>query len=245
MTAPDAAVMPPVAKPAALWEDFIDIFHAPSEVFARRRDANPWPMILIVTVLVVLLSVLTFNSLVGVMEPMMRRGMEKAMASNPRFTQDMMESQLRTGLKIAPWFPVLAPIFMLIGALVVWLVGKLFGSKASYTQSLLIVAYACITFVVGYLITGAQALLLDTTTLTNPVQLSTGPARFVDTATASPWMLGLMLSLDVISLWRLALIAIGVYVIGKTSRNAAWMFAITVFVLMYLMNVRNAMSMVG
>jgi hypothetical protein len=244
MTTPIAETTP-VTKPASLWEDFIDIFYAPTAVFERRRDANPWPMILIVTAMILLLSVLTFNSLVNVIEPMMRRGMEKAMASNPRFTQDMMEGQLRTSLKIAPWFPVLAPILMMIGALVIWLVGKLFGSKASYTQSLLITAYACITFVVSYLITGAQALLVDTTTLTSPVQLSAGPARFFDTATASPWMLGLMLSLDVISLWRLALIAIGIYVIGRTSKNAAWFFAITVFVLTYLMNVRNAMSMVG
>lgn len=243
MTATEATA--PAAKPAALWEDFIDIFHAPSAVFDRRRDANPWPMILIVTTLIVLLSVLTFNSLVGVMEPMMRRGMEKAMASNPQFTQDMMDTQLRTALKFAPWFPVLTPVFMMLGALIIWLVGKLFSSKASYTQSLLITAYACITFVVSYLVTGAQALLMDMTKLTNPVQLSVGPARFVDTTTASPWLLGLLLTLDVFSIWRLALIAIGIYVIGRTSKNAAWTFAITVFVLTFLMNVRNAMQMVG
>src|ERR1044071_1390732 len=129
----DAAAAPVApAKPAALWEDFIEIFTSPSVVFERRRNANPWPMILIVTALLVLLSVLTFNSLVTVIEPMTRRAMEKAAASNPQLTQDMIDTQLRVGMKIAPWFPLLTPIFMLLGGLVVWVVGKLFGSKASY-----------------------------------------------------------------------------------------------------------------
>jgi hypothetical protein len=243
MTATEAAV--PEAKPASLWEDFIDIFYAPSAVFERRRNANPWPVILIVTALLVLISVLTFNSLVGVIEPMMRRGMEKAMASNPQFTQDMMENQLRISLKVAPWFWVATPIIMLVAALALWLIGKLFSSKATYTQSLVIVAYACITFVVGSLITGVQALVMDMSKFTNPIQLSTGPARFMDPATASPWVMGLMLTLDLMSIWRIALVSIGIYVIGKTSKNAAWMFAIVTFLIMFLLNVRNAMSMVG
>jgi hypothetical protein len=243
MTATEATV--PAEKPAAFWEDFIDIFYAPSAVFERRRNANPWPMILVIAGLWLLVSVLTFDSLIGVFEPMMRRGMEKAMVNNPQITQDFMDAQLRRTLKFLPWFPLLTPIFMLLGALAVWLVGKLFGSKANYTQSLLIVAYACITFVIGALIMGVQALTMDMTQFTNPIQLSTGPARFMDPTTSSPWMMGLMLTLDVLSLWRLALISIGIYVIGRTSKNAAWMFAVVAFLIMFLMNVRNAMSMVG
>ena len=244
MTATEATAAP-AAKPASLWEDFIDLFYAPSTVFDRRRNANPWPVILIVTGLLLAITVLTFNSLAGIMEPVMRRAMEKAMASNPQFTQDMMDTQLRRSMKIAPWFPVFTPILMLLGAVVLWLIAKLFGSKANYTQSLLIVAYACISFVVGTLITGVQALVLDTTKYTNPIQLSIGPARFVDVSTSSPWVLGLLLTLDLLSIWRLALLAIGVHVIGRTSKNAAWAFAVIAFLVMYLMNVRNALSLVG
>ena len=245
MTTPEAMSDTAPAKPAPLWEDFIDIFYAPSEVFARRRNSSPWPMILIITALIVLLSVLTFSSMINVIEPMARRSMEKAMESNPQFTQDMMEANLRRGMKVAPWMPVFAPVLMMLGAVVVWLVGKVFGSKASYTQSLLIVAYACITFVVGYLVTGAQALVMDMTKLTNPVQLSLSPARFVDPATASPWTYGFLTALDVFSLWRTALLAIGLRVIGGVSKGQAWAFAITMFVILVLFSVRNAFQMVG
>jgi len=243
MTATEATV--PAAKPASLWEDFIDIFYAPSTVFERRRNANPWPMILIVTGLILLLSVITFNSLVTIIEPMTRRAMEKAAAANPQISQDILDKQLSVGMKIAPWFPVITPILMLIGAFVLWLVGKLFGSKATYTQSLLIVAYASITYVVTYLVTGIQALTMDLTKLTSPVQLAIGPARFVDTTSGSPWLLGLLLTLDLFTLWRIALMAIGLRVIGRTSKGAAWGFAIVAFVLLSLLSVRSAMQMIG
>jgi hypothetical protein len=243
MTATEATA--PAAKPASLWEDFIDIFYAPSSVFERRRNANPWPVILIVTGLLLLVTVLTFNSLQGVIEPTIRRAMEKSMAANPQFTQDMMDTAIRRSMKFAPWAPVGTPIVMLIAALVVWLVGKIFGSKANYTQSLVIVAYACITLIVGALIGGIQALVLDLTKLTNPLQLSLGPARFANLSTASPWTLGLLMTLDLISLWRLALVSVGLYVIGKTTKNGAWMFAVVSFLVLFLWNVRSAIGMVG
>lgn len=235
----------PAAKPASLWEDFIDFFYAPSTVFDRRRDANPWPMILIVTALMVLLSVLTFNSIVGLVEPMIRKGMEKAAAANPRFTQDMLEGQLRTSLKLLPWGPLVTPIFMLVGALVVWLVGKLFGSKASYTQSLLIIAYVGITFVVGYLVVGIQALVLNTANMTNVTQLSLSPARFVNPTGQSPWLFGILMALDLLTLWRIALVAIGLRVIGKTTKGQAIGFAVVAFLIMALWSVRTAMQMVA
>jgi hypothetical protein len=246
MTTPDIAsdtIAPPV-KSTPLWEDFIDIFYAPSAVFERRRNANPWPMIIIITVVIVALSVLTFDSIVNVIEPMMRRGIDKAAAANPQVPRAALESQMRIGLKIAPWFPIITPILLLLGALVFWLVGKIFGSVAGYVQSLLIVTYACISFILSYLATGAQALLMDMTTLTSPLQLSMGPARFAP-ATTSPWVLGLLMTLDLFSIWRLALLAIGLHVIGRVSKNAAWIFALVMFLLMWLMNVRNAMQMVG
>ena len=37
-TSPSESGQPP-AKPASRWEDFIDIFYAPSEVFARDRKS--------------------------------------------------------------------------------------------------------------------------------------------------------------------------------------------------------------
>jgi hypothetical protein len=248
MTTPSAEALEapvPVAKPAPLWEDFIDIFYAPSQVFARRANSNPWPFIIIVTVLLAVISIVTWPSIQPVVEPFTRRAMEKAAASNPRLTQDMIDTQVRMSMKVAPWMTLATPIVMLIAALVLWVVGKLFGSKASYTQTLTIVGYACITLVVAALVGGVQALLTDTTKLTNPNQLALNGARFVDPASVSPYVYGLLTSLDVFGIWRLVLIAIGVRVIGKTSAAAAWGVAGVAFLITLLFAIRNAITMAG
>ena len=39
-------------KPAAWWEDFIDIFYAPSQVFARRANSGFFLPMVVVTLLV-------------------------------------------------------------------------------------------------------------------------------------------------------------------------------------------------
>src|SRR5213080_4058623 len=81
---------------AGMWEDFIDIFYAPSQVFARRgASGSVWIPLLVVTVA---LSALVYvNS--GVLEPMLSaefdRGMAAAMKSNPRLTPEMVDMSRR------------------------------------------------------------------------------------------------------------------------------------------------------
>jgi multidrug transporter EmrE-like cation transporter len=225
MTTPTADAIEystPAPKPAPLWEDFIDIFYAPSQVFARRANANPWPMILIVTALLTLITVLTWNTIMPLVEPMTRRAIEKAAAGNPQFTQDMIDTQVRMGMKFAPWASLGTPIVMLIGALVLWILGKLFGSVASYTQNLLIVAYLGITYVVAALVTGAQALVLDVTKLTSPMQLAIGPVRFADAATSSATLFGILMTLDLFTIWRMVLLAVALRELPVGTGYAVW-----------------------
>src|SRR5688572_23187809 len=79
-------------KPAAVWEDFLDIFYAPSSVFARRQHGSFWIPMLVVTLL---LGVLVFvNS--GVNERMMEAEMARGMAraDDPRVNEEAM-AQMR------------------------------------------------------------------------------------------------------------------------------------------------------
>ena len=54
---------------AAVWEDFIDIFYAPSKVFARRAMGSVWTPLLVVTL--AMSALIYVNS--GVLEPMMAK----------------------------------------------------------------------------------------------------------------------------------------------------------------------------
>lgn len=238
MTTPSAEAMESTAavvKPASLWEDFIDIFYAPSTVYERRRNANPWPMILIITTLMTIIGVLTWNSLSPVFETEIRAQSAKMMAANPQLTQDMVDSQVKIGMFTRRWSGIMAPIGFLIIALPIWLLARIVGAKEmTYTRSLVVVAWASIIGVVSALVLGIQGLVLDVSTITSADQLSLSAARFMDKAAASPWVYSAAKSLDLFALWMLVVMAIGVRVVGRSTKNGAIAFAVTWFVLTWL-----------
>src|SRR6266581_1903030 len=95
MTDANPMVAAVTTERAAVWEDFIDIFYAPSKVFARRAMGSVWTPLLVVTLAIS--ALIYVNS--GVLEPMMSaefdRAMAAAMKNNPRITPEMMD-QMRT-----------------------------------------------------------------------------------------------------------------------------------------------------
>ena len=226
----DPVVTPPPAKPTALWEDFMDIFYAPSSVFRRRENQSPWPTILIITVLLVVVGFATYGAMSGLIEMEVRR----QLAKNPQITQDT----INTAMKFTSWStrlgPVFYPVILMIAAFFVWLLGKAVGSKQSYQTALMIVTYASILDVVKAIIGGAQALVMDTSSMRSIYALATGPVRFVDTATASPVMVALLNRLDVFTIWYAVLLGIGMHVAGKVSKQNATIFAILYWLLITL-----------
>src|SRR5579862_3924253 len=156
MTSPtaDPVAAPPPAKPTPLWEDFMDIFYAPSSVFRRRENQSPWPAILIITALLVVVGFATYGAMSGLIEMEVRR----QLAKNPQITQDT----INAAMKFTSWStrlgPVFYPVILMLAALLVWLLGKAVGSRASYQTSLMIVTYASILDVVKAIVGGAQAL---------------------------------------------------------------------------------------
>jgi hypothetical protein len=223
MTSPTAdPVAQPATKPAALWEDFMDIFYAPSSVFKRRELANPFPAMIVISVLLLIIMFATYGATSGLVEGEIRR----AMAKNPQVTQD----QIAMGLKIGSWttrlLGLVYPLILLVAALVVWLLSKAVSAKQSYQTTLMVVTYASVIDVVKALLTGAQALVMDTEKMTSINQLVFSPARFMDATTASPVMIALMNRLDVFTLWYTVLLGVGVYATGKVTKQRAMIFAV-------------------
>jgi hypothetical protein len=237
MTSPTAEPMVAPAKPAPLWEDFIDMFYAPSSVFRRRENQSPWPVILIISALLLIISFATYNAMSGAFETEIRR----QLAKNPQMTQDLVAK----AVKFASWTTRLGglfyPIVIAIAAFFAWLIGKLVGSKLSYEVGLVIVAYASLVDVLKAIVTGAQALMMDSANLTSIYNLATGPARFVDPTTASPITLAVLSRLDVFTIWYTVLLGIGMHVSGKVSKQNATIFAVIYWLLPSAFGVLAAM----
>ncbi|HEY0997765.1 MAG TPA: YIP1 family protein [Gemmatimonadaceae bacterium] len=231
---PSTSAMPPAAPapPAAVWEDFVDIFTAPAAVFARRAKGSFWVPTLVVAAVVGVV----FVANQGVLQPMLdaefQRGAAAAMRNNPAVTPEMMARMRSFGEKMAmvmAFLGVPIAVFLIAGAL--WLTGKLFDALQAFHAALVVAAYAYVPKIVESVLMTIQGLVMDPASLDGRYRMSLGPARFLDPDTASPVLLALVGRVDVITIWVTVLLAIGLSVTGKISRPKAAVAAAIVWLL--------------
>ncbi len=238
-TSPDSSSAPP--DRATVWEDFLDIFYAPSKVFARRANGNFWIPLLLVTVLIAALAFANRNVMRPVFDGEFARSAARTMQANPQITQDAINGIRDKSFLFAQYGTVLlVPILIMATAFVTWLGAKFVDAKISWNAALVIVSYATVPKVAQQIVLSVQGLLTDPANLTSRFSIEIGPARFMDAASISP-MLGAVLDrFDLFILWSLVLIAIGVGVIGKIPRAKAWAFGIGLWVVTALPGVIGA-----
>lgn len=227
-----AATPPSGAAPAAWWEDFVDIFYAPSSVFARRANSGFAIPMLVVTLLVG--GIFLANS--GVLQPVFdaefARGMASAARKNPNLTPQAMEKMRSLSLTFAKIGAfVFMPVGIFLTGLVLWLVGKLFDARQTLGAAIMVASFAFVPRVVEAVVNGVQGLLMDPASLNGRYKLSLGIGRFFDPDTASPVLLALVGRLDLFTIWVTVLLAIGLAVTGKISRQKAAVAAALVWVI--------------
>jgi hypothetical protein len=227
------------AKPASLWEDFIDILYAPTSVFERRREGKFGAALL---TLIVVFSAAYFATK-PLMQPLMDRAMAQQVvkmqargmsAEQIEKARPMMEKIGGISANVAGVVGV--PLLVFVSALVLWLVGKAFESKASYGQVAMVVTYANVPRLLGLLSGAAILAVRDPATLPPIPQMSVGPALLLG-PDASPVLSMLLARLDVFTLWVTVLSAIGLAIVGRIPRGKAfgaaivtWLVATLVFV---------------
>ena len=220
------------APKASLWEDFVDIFYNPSAVFARRANGD-WvkPTVLLVVVATVLFF-LTKNAMQTIMDAEFARNSAKALAKNPQLTED----QLATGRHV---FEMFGFVFIAVGTLisvvgsglVLWILSKLFDAKEALAATLMVAAYSEVPRLVQILVNAAQGLFLNPDKLTSMNSVLLGPARFMDPDHASPIMIALASRIDVFTIWVTVLMGIGIYVVGKLTKQQAIIVAAITWVI--------------
>ena len=222
----------PAPSAASRWEDFIDIFYAPSQVFARRANSGFGIPMLVVTVLIAVIAIA--NS--GVLQPMMdaefSRATAKAMRDNPQVTAEMMEKGRSFGEAIAKYGAfVFIPVGIFFTGLALWLSGKLVDAREHLSQAIMIAAYSFVPRIVEGVLAGVQGLVLDPSAMNGRFRLSFGVGRFLDPDTASPIALALLGRIDLFTIWVTVLLAIGLAVVGRIPRSRAAIAAALVWIL--------------
>jgi hypothetical protein len=221
----------PATTPASWWEDFIDIFYAPSQVFARRASSGFGIPMLVVTVLVAVIGIANSGVLQPVMDAEFTRSTAAAMRQNPQLTPEMMAKGRGIGEAIAKYGAfIFVPVGIFLTGLVLWLAGKLVDAKESLSAAIMVAAYSFVPRILEGVLNGVQGLLLDPATLNGRFRLSLGVGRFLDPDTASPVLLALLGRVDVFTIWITVLLAIGLSVTGRIPRSRAAVAAAIVWV---------------
>jgi hypothetical protein len=226
-TGVDATTVPPKPEKSSLLDDFMDIFYAPSKVFARRENSSFWIPLLIVSVLLGLIFVANRD----LMEPIMEAEMSRAMAKQgTQFTEEQLKAARNvTGIIGTIGAFVFAPIGILLLGTASWLVGKFLDSKQTMNAAMMVAAFSYLPRVVEGIVTRVQGTLLDTSSYDSRFSFSLGLGRFLDPDTTSPFVLALLGRIDVFTIWVTILLAIGFAVTGKVSRGKAAIFGVVIW----------------
>ncbi|HET7457635.1 MAG TPA: YIP1 family protein [Gemmatimonadaceae bacterium] len=229
MTAPAASTP---AKPVSVWEDFVDIFYAPTQVFERRRDGKFGLALLVLTVLAVIIYFATRGGMEAVMDVEFQRKAAEQMAKNPKITPEMMEKGRALSEKIA-WLLVLVgiPVRAFVVGVVLWLLGKIVGATESIAAAVMVSTYALFPRLLESLIAGVQGIMMDPNSITSRYSVTLSAARFLDPTTTNPILFKLAGQVDVFAIWTTILLAIGLAVTGRVSRGKAFAIAFVIWLL--------------
>src|ERR1700693_5411287 len=128
---------------AGLWEDFVDIFYAPSSVFARRADGKFGMPLLFLVLVGTVLFFLTKNATQPIMDAEFARQSAAALRNSARVTAEQRASGRGVFEMFVPLFFAIGITFSIFGTgVVLWLVGKLFDAKESVTAAIMIATYS-------------------------------------------------------------------------------------------------------
>src|SRR5450759_5965216 len=184
----DAAkeVDPSPAK-AGLWEDFVDIFYAPSSVYARRSEGKFGMALLFLVIVGAVLFFVTKNAMQPIMDAEFTRQSAAAMRKNPNITAEQMASGRSFFEMLGPLFFALGLTVSVLGAgLVLWVVGTLFDAQESVAAAMMIATYAEVPRIVQILTNAAQGLVMSPEKLNSVNAVGFNIARFMDHDAASP-----------------------------------------------------------
>jgi hypothetical protein len=222
MTESAASAVPSKPAQSSFWEDVIDIFFSPADVFRRRQNRSVWPPMLFVSISIGIIFFATFNTLEPIFAAEFTRNTAKILATNPQITQDILDKQRVVSESLGRYgIGVVTFVTMFVVGVVAWLLGKLVGSKQTFQAALVVAAWSYMPRVLGTVIGGVQGLLMDPDA-TNPVLFQ---------------FLG---RLDLITIWVTVLLAIGLYVTGKVSKERAVVFGILIWIIGSLPALRQA-----
>jgi len=215
---------------ASLWEDFIDIFTSPAAVFRRREHSGFGLQLLLLTVIFGILVMGTKSLLLLAIDADIARQGAKMLHSHPEMTAEQIQKSRAMGEMIGPIAVIiLLPLMAVLTGLTLWLVGKIFDSRQTPSQGMMVATYAFFPKLLASIATAIIAFLSNPDRLNGVARVTMGLGALFDPDKTSPVLLALLVRVDVFTIWETVLLAIGLQITGKVSKSNSYLAAALVW----------------
>lgn len=215
----------PETEQASRWEDYIDVFFSPAELFRRRADDRVAPPLITLIVLALVFYVVMLPANAMVMRASVAQG------TNP----DAAEAMATMGTIFQVIGAIMVPImyFIVIAstAALLWLIGRFADIRIDFGRAMLIATYGGFIYLLAQIAGGVAVLIKGEAGLVVARDLSFGPARFLATADTPGALLGVLRRFEVFAMWQAVVWAIGIREIYRTTTARAAVVAFMTWLL--------------
>lgn len=212
----------PEQEKASRWEDYIDVFFSPVELFRRRAHDSVAPPLLTLLALgmVFYLALMPANRIV-------------VRESIPPEAQSQMSEGM---LNVMSWagvitVPIMYTIMVLIAAGLLWLGARVADIRADFSRAMLIATYAAFVLLLSQVLASVLILVTGPENFNMMRSMSFGPLRFLGSPEMNKTIAAVLQRLDIFAIWQAALWAIGLSVIYRVSIGRAGAIAAVVWIL--------------
>jgi hypothetical protein len=234
-----------VPKTSSLFEDIVEIFVSPAQVFARRKGRGFWLALLIFTVVIAALAIGTKPLMQPVYDAVWQQSAAQIARQNPEITPEQLEKGRAFQDKFAiVGVVIFTPIIVLVTGLLLWIVGKLFDADEPLGDAMMVSTFSFLPKILAMVAGALIAMFADPAHITSQFSVTVGPGYFVN-ATQQPILAALAGRLDIFTIWVTVLLAIGLHVVGRIPIGKAAAAAIIVWILGALPGLYGAMKMAG
>jgi Yip1 domain len=221
----------------------VDTFVAPSKTFTDVLRSRSWWLPFLISVVITYMFFWAAATKVG-FHQLAINSMNKNPSQTAQYEklnpqdQAIYVSRIETGTKyVYIAFPILIIIVVAVYALILWGCLKVPGGQADYASIFTVLMYAglipLVKLVLGIIILFAAG---DASGFDVENPIPTNPGAFMDASTAH-WLKSLGTSIDVITIWNLAVVAIGCAIVSKVKKGPALAVVFGLWILVVLIKV--------
>jgi hypothetical protein len=235
--------------PLSQGERVIDTFIAPTKTFADIRRNRSWWLPMLVLAVFSYMFTLTALSHVG-----SQRLAESALRNNPsqneRLQQATPEQRAQT-LRITATvmqvsflgWPLLLPVLSALAALLLWVgFNFILGGSATYSGMFTVMMFAWLPSIFRGVLSTAMLFLGDPESFNINDPVGTNPGFYLG-ADSSAFLKAMLSSLDIFSIWILALMAIGGAIVARVKIRSGVILVFATWLIVALLRAAAAAAM--